>query len=371
MARIFTAGNEFGDWMSDGFVNYRGTLTESRNSTYTPTSPGGTRSRYSLFLGNDNGVEFDLTDSVPGGVDEMYIRFHFNAAGRSDGTWERLQLTTDTGAILLRWALVDGGSGSIAGAPFYNAFYNSAGVQFVNNSTFSHSNNQWHLVEMYVKFAGSGGRVKLWFNEVLEIDWTGSLVGPSAETQCALFRPHTENISGGGTNGGYYDNFAINDTTGPTNNGRVGPGWVLALTPDGVGSSSQCVNPTGTSTDNFKFVKELASQNELGFVAPTAVNDKDLYTMTEPPAEFHGVSSLKVSARAVRHGSAITRLKGLVTPPAQSEIDSPTGVGVGVDLPVGAPDYVNAYFENNPNTGNQPFTIEELRDLQSGFQFIA
>lgn len=371
MARIFTAGNEFGDWMSDGFVNYRGTLKTARNSTFTPAAPGGSRSRYSLYLTSDEGVQFDITQVVPGGLDEMYVRFHMHPGFRSDGTWERLRFSTDAGGTLLQYVTTDNGGGQDSGGPFYNSFFNSAGTRIVSNTSFSHNNNEWHLVELYVKFAGSGGRVKLWFNEVLEIDWTGSLVGPSAETQCALFRPHYDQVSGGAANSTYYDNFAINDLSGPTNNGRIGPGWVLALTPDGNGSSSQCVNPTGTSTDNFRFIKELPGQNESSFVAPTAVNDKDLYTMTEPPSEFHGVSSLKVSANAVRHGNAITKLKGLLVPPAQAEIDSPAGVGVGVNLPVGAADYVNTYFENNPNNSNEPFTIDELRDMESGFQFIA
>lgn len=371
MARIFTAGIEFGDWMADGFDFYRGTFSSSRVSTFTPQSPSGAKGRYSLFLDNDQGVQFDIASVVPGGLDEMYIRYHWNPASRSDGTWERMRLTTDTGAILLRHATVDNGSGGVAGGRFYNAFYNSAGTLFLSNNSFAHQNNEWHLFELYVKFAGSGGRVMLWHNDTLEMDWTGSLVGPSAETQCSLFRPHTEQISGGATNGTYYDDVAINDLTGPTNNGRIGDGYVFALTPDGAGSSSQCFNPTGTSVDNFNFINKLPGENETGFVAPTAVNDKDLYTISEPPAGFFGVSSIKVSANAVRHGSAITQLKGIVKPPSQLEIESPTGVGVGVNLPVGAEDFINTYFENNTNNSNEPFTIDELKDMEAGFQFIA
>jgi hypothetical protein len=371
MARIFTAGNEYGDWMSDGFVNYRGTLNQSRNQRFSPQAPNGAKGLWSLYLTIDQGVEFDTTTVVPGGIDEFYVRFHVHMGNRSDGTYERLRLSTIGGDTLLRYASVDNGNGGTPGGLFYNAFYNSAGAQFVSNSNFSHANNEWHLMEFYVKFSGSDGRLKVWFNEVLEMDWTGSLVGPSAETQCGLFRPHYDLIGGGGNNSTYYDNFAINDTTGPTNNGRVGPGWVIGLPPSGPGSTTECVNPTGTSVDNFKFINRPVGENETGFVAPTAVDDKDLYAITNPPSGFHGVSSIKITASGVRHGNAITKLKGLITPLAQSEIDSPTGVGMGVDLPVGGEDYVNMYFENNPNNSNEPFTIDELRDLEAGFQFIA
>ena len=371
MARILTAGFEFGDWMADGFTNYRGAFTTSRNSTFTPTSPGGNRSKYSLALTADQGVEFDLTDPVPGGVDEMYVRMHIHMGNRSDGTWERFRFSTPAGDMLLRYTTIDNGGGSGVGGAFYNAFYNSSDALIVSNSNFTHRNNEWHLLELYVRFAGSGGRITLWFNNVLEMDWTGSLVGPAAETLCGLFRPHYDQFSGGGATTTYYDNIAINDLTGPTNNSRIGDGHIISLVPDAAGTTTNCTNPHGTSVDNFKFVNGTPSLNENGFVAPTAPNDKDTYNLQEPPIEFYGVNAMKVVTNGVRHGSTITQLKGIVKPPAQSEIESPTVVGVGRPLSVGADGYNNFYFENNSNNSNEPYTIDELKDMEAGFQFLA
>ena len=371
MARIFTAGMELGDYFADGFTNYQGTLDPARTSRVVPTSPGGNGGSYSLYLLNNNGVQHDISPVVPGGVDEFYFRCHINMGNRTDGTWERFRFMTAAGALLLRFATVDGGSGLSPGGLWYPRFYNSVGGIIADNILFTYHNHDWHLMETYVKFAGSGGRLKVWIDNEVVIDYTGSLVGPAAETQMSLFVPNYQIVTGGGPNSTYYDDMAINDLTGPTNNGRIGDGYVIRLVPSGNGSASQLTNPSSTSVDNFQFVNQLPRDSDQGFVAPAAVNGKDLYTMSAPPAEFHGVNVIRMSASAVGHGAAITKLKMLLKPPVQAELNEPVGVGVGLTLPVGSEEFIGVTFENNANTANDPFTIAELKGMESGVQFIA
>ena len=49
MARILTAGNEFGNYEADGFDIYAGTITTSRNQRTGMISPQGNRGEYSFY----------------------------------------------------------------------------------------------------------------------------------------------------------------------------------------------------------------------------------------------------------------------------------------------------------------------------------
>lgn len=369
MARILTAGAEFGNYEGDDFRIWRGPVTTSRvQPGRSAKSPQGNGGRYYYYLTNDTGVEHDFEPNIPAGIDEAYIRFHYNSGNRCDGTWELLRLTNPAGGVMLRLASVDLVSGSIPGGPFYFAFYNSAGSLFTSNSSFGFTNSQevWHTVEIHVKFAGSGARVRLRVNGREIIDWTGSLVGPVAETVFHRLRFNNDLISGGGTAFRGYDDIAVNDTSGPINNSWIGEGYVLPFYPNGNGSTTNLVNSERTSTDNFKFLNRRREDNPTAFVSPTVAGDKDTYTIPSPPSEFHGVNALRVSTNVVRHGTAITQANLLLQPPLQAEIAS-----APLPIPQGGDGYITANFDNNPNTSNAPFTIAEIEGMETGIGFIA
>lgn len=363
MARILTAGAEFGDIAADGFTTWAGAVL-NRVSTFVPQSPGGFLGNYSFYATAGTGSEYDFEPTYPSGLNEVYIRLHFHAGNRTDGTWELLRLTTPDGSIMLRWGLTDGGSGVNSGGNWNNYLYNSAGTVFASSSV-DYKNNEWNLVEMHIKFGGSGAIAQLRVNETLIIDWTGSLVGPSAEDTFTKFRIYNNVISGGVSNTRYYDNIAINDTTGTINSGWVGDGYIVGLYPSGNGTTSQLVNADNTSVDNFKFINRRRTTNTMNFVAASAPNDKDTYALPSPPEEFNGVNAIAVAASAVRHGNAITQARMLLQPPAQLEVQS-----ANIALPVGGEDYIRAEFNNNPNTG-EPYTLAELDAMEAGIQFLA
>lgn len=372
MARLLTAGNELGDYGADGFSVWVGTDSDTWNQYTGASSPGRSRGYWSFYLTNGNGLEYDFSPDRPGGINEFYLRLHMLLGNRSDGNWERLRFTTADGTQLLRFGTTDGGGGSIPGGFANYGFFDPTGSlsPFVSSST-SIRNSFWNLVEMYIRFDGSDGEIKLWVNGNQTIQYNGSLTGPGAETQMYLLRLHYDQISGGAAGSTYYDNIALNDTTGSVNSGRVGNGFVLPLTPVAEGSSSQLTNAFGTSTDNFKFINKRVAWNPSGFVGTNTPDDKDLYGVSQIQREFHGVNAVKLGSYGVRNGPSITKAKFIVKPAAQAEIDLPAGVGVGVDLPIGTPDYFWQEFETNPNTSGEPFQYDELDGGEVGVQFIA
>jgi len=370
MARILTAGNEFGHYEGDGFTIYRGPVTTSRNQPFGPTSPQRAVGDWYFYLTDDTGLEYSFATSHPSGVDEFYLRCHMYFGGRTDGTWEAMRFEAANDALILRFGTIDGGSGTNNAGYFRPGFYAPTGTTSFLDAVNVYRNHWWHLVEMYIKF-GASGRIKLWMNDRLEADWSGSLVGGGAETEMTFFRLSYDKITGGGASYRGYDNIAINDLTGPINNHRIGNGWVLPLRPVGNGTTSQLTNTFGNSTDNFKFINKPTIYNPSGLVGTSTPNDKDTYVLPSLTNEFRGVNSIKVGAHGVRNGASITKAKMLLKPPAQAEIDSPTGAGVGVALPVGSLEYFSQDIESNPNTGNEPFTKAELDGMEAGIQFIA
>jgi hypothetical protein len=374
MARILTAGNEMGDWAGDGFTIYAGSPGESANSRYVPPTPQNNSGRWSIQLTNGQGLQYDIEPTNPGGLDEFYVRFHFHAGFRSDGTWERFRFLTSTGVVLAKFVTAAFVTGVPDGGRWYPRVYNSANGLLISgsdNNTRGYRNSDWQLIEFYFKFSPTAGRTTMWINEEKVFDVSGNITGPGNETLMRQVAPYYAVVSGGGAGTPYYDDIAINDLTGVTNNGRCGRGWVVPMWPSGNGTTSNLTNSFGTSVDNFKFINKRLIDNPSGIVATSVANDKDTYSLPEVPTEFQGVNAIRVTGYGVRNGPSITKAKMIVKPPAQAEIDLPSGVGVGVLLPAGGPDYFHADFDNNPNTSDEPFTRAELDGMEAGIQFIA
>lgn len=184
MARILTAGNEFGDIEADGFTIYRGPITTGRTTTASMVSPKGNRGRYGFYLTNDTGISYDFGPDIPGGVGEFFFRAHIYYGGRTDGDWESLRFTAADGTLLGSYVTRDGGLGANNGGYFYNSFYNGAGSEIASNSSYTYRNSDWHLLELHVKFGGSGAYVACWMDNRFQFDFSGSLVGGGGEDKC-------------------------------------------------------------------------------------------------------------------------------------------------------------------------------------------
>lgn len=264
---------------------------------------------------------------------------------------------------------VDLVAGSVSGGLWYPQV--SGPNLSLADSSYGYKNNDWVTIEFHIKCStGTDGEFDCWIGRQRVFQYRGQLASGSLEDTVGYVRLHYDQVSGGGAGSTYYDDLALNDATGTTNNGRVGVGYVLPFWPAGEGTTSQLTNTFNTSTDNFKFVNKEVANNPSGFVGTSTPDDKDTYALPPVPDEFWGVNAIRVTAYGVRSGPSITKAKMLLKPPAQSEIDLPSGVGVGIVLPIGAPDYFWQDFNSNPNTSNEPFTKAEMDGMEAGIQFI-
>lgn len=385
--RVFTAGNELGDYTADEFGAYGVVDSPTFNQLGGARSPQGQGGQYYFHCPSGWGLVKNFltgTMQVPNGIKECYVRFHLNMGGRSDGRFEIMRFLDAAGNIVFSLQTEDPVNGSTVGGSWQPNFWQGNNTSRLAgagaaNTAYYFRNDVWHKVELYLKCAASGGRVTCWVNDILVFDIGGAIVGPAAQLFFTQLVICTFNVGGGGANYHAFDNIAVNaltdgtgaDISGTTNKGRCGTGYVIAHFPAKNGSNSQLLNDYGTSTNNFNHVNQLPSQNPVNFVGTNTPNQKDTYGFPRLPEEFRSIISILAKAYTVRNGTAISRAKFSLIPASEAEILLPSGVGVGVSLPVGGYGYISQHFEKNTNQADNVFTAAEYNGVEAGLQFIA
>lgn len=89
----------------------------------------------------------------------------------------------------------------------------------------------------------------------------------------------------------YIDDFYLCDDSGTDANDFLGTVKIYNLLPDGNGNTSDMVNSTGTSANNYSYVDEL-TPSSTGYVGGSSIGQKDTYSMSGLPStqmSVHGV----------------------------------------------------------------------------------
>lgn len=394
MARIFTAGNELSNppdegwyWNNDGpyvSVNQRfGPRTSEQNSgEWYYYVPGG----WSLthILGT-HGKPTSFPVAEP--YSELYVRFHyypfnFISGERSifsfvgaDGTTPFFTLT----------AYDQGGSGTSGNNYGMQFSEDLNGTPIITQANIA-PNNVWALTEVHLKLGAAGsGAVELRINEVVVASVSGTFLGPSGETGVSGIQMHNTQISGSSQINGY-DNWAVNDTTGSFNNSWPGDGFVYVRVPHQDGGTTQLATDIDSGgVDNadrlgagFDYRAPRLNQDfslggndavlpvkDKGFVRPTAVPQKDTYTIKPLPFDAGQVNAVSIFSRAKSRDGLSGNVRHLLQPQAQAEIQ-----GGAVSIPADEYAAQSTHFSINTNT-TAPFTVDEVENLEIGIQFEA
>ena len=96
----------------------------------------------------------------------------------------------------------------------------------------------------------------------------------------------------------YYDDIAVNDTTGTVNNSWCGKGSILLLKPKGVGNYSQFA-PSNNTYDNWEMVDEVPHDGDETYVFSDAADEIDTYEMEELVAD-KGIDPTELVVKAVQ-----------------------------------------------------------------------
>ncbi len=324
MARIFTEGFENGDGM---FF----TSTPGGYSIATDQFRSGARS---LRQGSWNNHVKAITP-----VSEFFFRFGFKTI-----------VAVPQPNELFQWRYADEVLGSIR--------HNSTkrleiyvGGTLVATSAAVYGSFDWYLMEIHIKIADSAGVIDVLIDGVQAVTYAGD-TKPSGSTQAnnlILFK--CENT--------YYDDVAMNDTSGAVDNSWCGDGRVVAMFPSGNGDASQLTGSDGNSTDNYALVDEVPSNNDTDYVEGSVVNERDLYQLSNV--------SLPVGT-TVRRVVVESRSKDTVAEGGLIALEIKTGGTeyASADMAL-ASSYapVRAEWILNPNTG-VAWTQADLDALQVG-----
>jgi len=210
--------------------------------------------------------------------------------------------------------------------------------------------NEWHVLEMYIN-ADSDDFILLIDGETA-INWHGDFVGPNRVGMLKWgYHAHwfleTPNA--------YWDDYAVNDTTGTVNNSFPGRGGIEWLGPEAAGNETQ-FTPVGAE-DNWDCVDERPPDDDATYVTSNTLNAYDLYQLN-PPTQTGNVVTVKcyLRGRLDEAGTGaiapVFYTNGALYEGARREL---TDVWL----------YRTQEFEQNPATGN-PWTLGELGDLQLG-----
>lgn len=254
MTRLFTDGGETGDlsfWSTPGagYVS----VANKRSGNYG----------YGI-AGTDVGQSKTFT-----GITELYLRCAVRLNNVAGGIFNILFRNSTTTVQTL----------SIAAS---TSLITLAGV---SSAPFTVTLGQWYLIEVYLKIADAGGRADVLVDGVLRNTFTGDTKPGAATT--------IDNIvfTKGGADPFFFDDVAVNDTNGAVDNSWCGDGRIIALVPNAVGSSSQWLNSSGSSTNNYQYVDEVPP-SDTDYVRATGSGYVDDYNLST--FDFAGQSIARI-----------------------------------------------------------------------------
>lgn len=137
------------------------------------------------------------------------------------------------------------------------------------------STGTWYMIELKTDATGSG---------TLEGRLDGSSFASGANNNQGTWSRITIGvITTNATADLFFDDWALNDGSGSTQNGWPGPGGILHLSPTGAGDSNGWSNTSNAagSGNNYQLVDETPPNDTTDYVQTGAANTTDMYALTD------------------------------------------------------------------------------------------
>jgi len=238
MARVFTDnGAEFGDlafW--DATTGMTASAANPRSGVYSYAMVGGTASKTFSALS------------------ELYLRLPVWA--EDDAEVFRLR----SGTSLVASVTYDSATGILTAR---------ISTTLVGTATIPMPVSTWRRLEAYLKIDNTVGRFVVKVEGTDYIDFTGDTLVSALTTVNNLF------IDLGAGDVYYFDDIALNDTTGLTDNSWCGEERMVVLLPDGAGDSTEWTPLAG---NNYTNVNERPPDGDTSYNYTAIADNLDLYT---------------------------------------------------------------------------------------------
>jgi hypothetical protein len=209
-------------------------------------------------------------------IANAYIRFYFRYATKAAANDEEIFQSQDFGGGLPKIAVRLNSAGNLAA-------YNSLNALMSTGSTVL-SSGTWYRIEVY-SGTGAAGSWAVRVDGVTEISGTGNLQTNNNATY-AFGKVTNRN---GNSVDYFYDDILIDNADYP------GVGKIVALRPDGNGSTQDC--SAGTGASNHLEVDEVPSDSDTTYVKNSGAGAGQICLMTLPSANSVSISG---AIRAVK-----------------------------------------------------------------------
>ena len=330
MTRIFWDGaedpNGFASVWTEEYWNVERVTTPLASGTYSYRVPGNSYLK-KTFTGITEGYF-----KVRWRISTNYFEINWGTVQFRNGATMLVQLGLDT---------------------TYRKFRIYIGSTLVATGTFTYALDTWYNLEFHVKIDDTTGVVQLKVDGILDIDYTGDTKPSTQTTIDSLYLYALGYV----VNNAYYDDIAINDTTGAIDNSWCGEGRIEYKISNGAGDATELTPNAGA---NYAAVDELAQDGDTTYVEGSTVDARDLYNLAASGlasgSTIKRVRPVAVAKDTVANGGKIA----LVLKTNGTEY-------TGSDIPL-TTTYATAEgteYTTNPQSGNA-WTIAELDALQAG-----
>ena len=238
------------------------------------------------------------------------------------------------------------------------AYVGNTEVGSINNAITpgAFSRVEWHLL------IGETGLFEIKINGNTTLSWEGDTDPLSTGNIRYLCLGHQD--SGNFYHTTYYDDIAINDTTGTVNNSWVGKGSILLLKPKADGHYSQFTANSGS--DNFNRVNQIPHDGDTTYVESDTPEEIDTYELEELIADKGIDPDSIVKAIQICFTGRYEESDAHLAPMLRSGVSDLEGNKVTL-----AGSYYRAFqqiFSINPFTSN-PWIITDVDSLEAGVKY--
>lgn len=352
-ARIFQTGAELNSTTAAVEVT-------SVDGTGASVSTTNVRSGNYVWRSNNSGNTSGITQRLSN-VDTSgpgYFRVYFNFATIPNVKQRIMQFNNAANALAARVDIYTDGT---------LVLINSSNITIATTSV-ALTTNRWYRLELMNDATNNPGKLELRVDGVTVAKGNNDTQGSWARVRCG---PNLNNS----TTDVYYDDIAVNNGTGTSQNSWPGEGRLILLYPNAPGDSNQFKDTAGAAgtTNNYTLVDEQPPNGITDFVNSGTLNDTDWYGISPMPV----VNQINVVSV---HGSLNNNTADATTA-VKWQIQKTSGGTVSQGTAV-IPNTTNFFTDGNSNIwqnllslptdpDGQPWTWQSLRTTQIGPKITA
>jgi hypothetical protein len=207
--------------------------------------------------------------------------------------------------------------------------------------------DQWFCLQVYLNIASSGGRLIAYVDATQDVDYTGNTQA-TTPANVAYLR------LGSGIAPVYFDDVAVNNTTGSINNSWPGRGGIYAVRPSGAGAYTEW-SVSGASA-NWDAVDEVPPST-TDYVYTAEAGKIDTYQASDL-STVGSISAVRYYAYAQLNEAGEAGIKPIYY------INNTAYEGTAIALEPSWR-YASEIVQTNPATGNA-WTVSEINAMQLG-----